>query len=154
LRLPFHDRDGDSAAAIHLMFCRVTTRAGVTGYGEALCYLPAMQPVLATAIRDVIAPAYLGQRVEDREALNRALRQRYAAFGRAGAIVNALGAVDIALWDIAGKEAGKSLSALLGGARRASVPVMASLDRHDDIGAVRRRIARALGADTAAINIH
>lgn len=151
LRLPFHDRDG---AAIHLLFCRVTTKAGVTGYGESLCYIPAAQNVLAAAIRDVIAPAYLGQRVGDREALNLALRQRYAAFGRAGTLVNALGAVDIALWDIAGKEADKPLSELLGGARRRSVPVMASLDRHDDIGAVRPRIERALAARTAAIKIH
>lgn len=157
LRLPFHAREGApgaQSAAIHLMVCRVTTKAGVIGYGESLCYVPAMQEVLASAIRDVIAPAYVGQRVEDKETLNVALRQRYAAFGRGGAIINALGAVDIALWDIAGKEAGKPLSQLLGGARRTSVPVMASLDRHDNIGEVRRRIEHALNAKVAAIKIH
>ena len=147
LRLPFRGRNGvptEHSAAIHLVICRVTTKSGVVGYGESLCYIPAMQDVLATAIRDVIAPAYVGQRVGDMEALNLAIRQRYAAFGRAGTIVNALGAVDIALWDIAGKEAGRPLSDLLGGARRTSVPVMASLDRHDDIREVRPRIERAL----------
>lgn len=150
LRLPFHGQDG----AIHLLLCRVTTRAGVTGYGESLCYVPAMQRVLAAAIQDVIAPAYIGQSVADREGLNLMVRQRYAAFGRAGTIINALGAVDIALWDIAGKEAGKPISGMLGGARRTSVPVMASLDRHDDIGRVRQRIGRALDARVAAIKIH
>ena len=49
-------------------------------------------------------------------------------------MLNALAAVDIALWDIAGKAEGKSVSALLGGAKRTRVPVMASLDKYDDAG--------------------
>lgn len=160
LRLPFRDRNhlsggaAEQLTAIHLVICRVTTRSGVVGYGESLCYAPTMQDLLVSAIRDVIAPAYVGQSIADREAINVAIRQRFAAFGRAGTIINALGAVDIALWDIAGKEAGKPLSALLGGAKHTSVPVMASLDRHNDIQAVRARIERALNAKVAVIKIH
>jgi D-galactarolactone cycloisomerase len=152
LRIPFQNQDG--APAIHLVFCRVTTKAGVTGYGESLCYLPTMQRALVAAISDVIAPAYVGESVGDREALNVRIRQQYAAFGRAGPIINALAAVDIALWDIAGKEVGRPISDLLGGAKRTSVPIMASLDRHGDLGKVRRRIERALDAGTGAIKVH
>jgi len=157
LRIPFHHRSngvGERPTAIHLVLCRITTKAGVVGYGESLCYVPAMQNALVATIRDAIAPAYVGQRVRDRESLNISIRQRFAPFGRAGTVINALGAVDIALWDIAAKEAGKPLSALLGGARHLSVPVMASLDRHDNIGDVCARITSALNAKVAAIKIH
>ncbi|MBM3647138.1 MAG: hypothetical protein FJX11_05020, partial [Alphaproteobacteria bacterium] len=65
-----------------------------------------------------------------------------------------LAAVDMALWDIAGKVAGRSLSALLGGAQRGRVPVMASLDRYNDAAKVAARIDRALDAKVAAVKVH
>ena len=39
-------------------------------------------------------------------------------YGRRGAAIHAISGVEIALWDIAGKAAGKPIHALLGGARR------------------------------------
>src|SRR5947208_3677606 len=97
---------------------RVKTRDGLVGYGECLSLRPPMQRALFATIRDAIAPTYLGKSVGDRETLNLAARKRFASFGRAGTVLNALAAVDIALWDIAGKAANQSVSALLGGAKR------------------------------------
>lgn len=157
LRLPF-DRPagaaGSSADALHLVLCRVTTRSGLVGYGECLCLRPAMQRSLVAAIRDAIAPLFLGKSVEQRERLNMEARLRLAAFGRAGTNLNALAAVDMALWDIAGKATGHSLSALLGGAQRTRVPVMASLDRYNEANKVTVRIEQALDARVAAIKVH
>lgn len=77
-----------------------------------------MQQALVATIRDAIAPIYLGQSVDHREALNLDVRRRFAAFGRAGAVLNAFAAIDIALWDIAGERAGQSLATMLGGAKK------------------------------------
>jgi L-alanine-DL-glutamate epimerase-like enolase superfamily enzyme len=47
--------------------------------------------------------------------------------GRGGATIQAIAAVDIALWDIKGKALGLPVHTLLGGARRSTVPVYASM---------------------------
>ena len=139
---------------LSLVLCRVTTRAGLSGYGECLCNRPPMQQALVATIRDAIAPIYIGQSADEKEALNLAARRRFASFGRAGMVINALAAVDIALWDIAGKAAGKSVSALLGGAKRTRLPVMASLDKYDDKARVRARLEQALAAGVKAAKVH
>ena len=140
--------------ALSLVLCRVTTKSGVAGYGECLCNRPPMQQALVATIRDAIAPVYLGQSAEGKEALNLAVRRRFASFGRSGTVTNALAAIDIALWDIAGKAAGKSVSALLGGAKRTRLPVMASLDKYDDKAKVRSRLEQALATGVKAAKVH
>lgn len=140
--------------ALHLVLCRVTTRSGLQGYGECLCNRAPMQKGLVATMRDAIAPLYLGKSVDERGALNLEMRRRFASFGRAGTVLNALAAVDTALWDIAGKAAGRSLSDMIGGAKHARVPVMASLDKYDNDGRVSRRIEQALAAGVAAVKVH
>ena len=103
LRIP---RPGGDSFCLTL--ARVTTRDGIEGYGECLSLRPPMQRALFATIRDAIAPHYLGKSVDDREALNLAARKRFASFGRAGTVLNALASVDIALWDIAGKVANRA----------------------------------------------
>lgn len=160
LRIPFERRGAGTPTplnpsdALYLVLCRVTTRSGLQGYGECLCYRAPMQRALVSTLVDAIAPLYLGRSVDDREASNFDVRRRFASFGRSGTVLNALAAVDIALWDIAGKSAGQSLSAMLGGARRERLPVMASLDKYDDGRRVRTRIEQALAAGVAAVKVH
>jgi len=143
-----------SVGGLSLLLCRVTTKSGLVGYGECLCNRPPMQQALFATIRDAIAPLYVGKSAADRAALNLAARRRFASFGRAGTVVNALAAIDIALWDIAGKEVGKSVSELFGGARRTRVPVMASLDKYDDKAKVRARLEQALATGVKAAKVH
>ena len=143
-----------TAGTLSLVLCRVTTRSGLTGYGECLCNRPPMQQALVATIRDAIAPLYIGKSAADRTALNLGARRRFASFGRAGTVLNALAAVDIALWDIAGKADGKSVSALLGGPKRQHLPVMASLDKYDDKARVRARLEQALASGVKAAKVH
>ena len=142
------------ADALHLVFCRVTTRSGLQGYGESLCYRPAMQRALVATLRDAIAPLYFGRSVDQREALSLDVRRRLASFGRAGTVLNALAAIDIALWDIAGKAEGRSLVDFLGGAKRSRIPVMASLDRYGDASRARARVEQAAAAGVSAVKVH
>jgi D-galactarolactone cycloisomerase len=151
LRLP---KTTGAADALYLVLCKVTVRSGLIGYGECLCLRPASQRSLVAAIRDAIAPFFLEKSVDQRERLNVEARIRLASFGRAGTNLNALAAVDMALWDITGKAAGHPLSALMGGAQRNRVPVMASLDRYNDAAKVTARIEQALDASVAAVKVH
>ncbi len=151
LRIPKSTGGGD---ALHLVLCKVTAKSGLVGYGECLCLRPSMQQSLVAAMRDIMAPLFLGKSVDERERLNVEARVRFASFGRAGTNLNALAAIDMALWDIAGKAAGRSLFDLLGGAERAHVPVMASLDRYNDATKVAARIEQALAAKVAAVKVH
>ncbi len=159
LRIPAPNRAPNAPAPLAggdlcLTLARVTTREGVQGYGECLSLRPAMQQALFATIRDAIAPHYVGKPVEQKEALNLAARRRFASFGRSGTVLNALAAVDIALWDIAGKVSGRSISTMLGGARRGRVPVMASLDKYDHAGRTRTRVEQALASGVAAVKVH
>src|SRR5476651_387678 len=117
---------------LFLVLCRVTTKSGLIGYGECLCNRPPLQKALVAMIRDAISPFYLGKSVDDRKTLNLAVRRGTASHGRAGTVMNALAAIDIALWDIAGKAAKQSVSEMLGGAKRKQLQVMASLNKYDD----------------------
>jgi L-alanine-DL-glutamate epimerase-like enolase superfamily enzyme len=151
LRIP---KSPGATDALHLVLCKVTASSGLVGYGECLCLRPAMQQSLIAAMRDVMVPLFLGKSVEQREHLNVEARLRFASFGRSGTNLNALAAIDTALWDIAGKAAGQSLSDLLGGMVRTRVPVMASLDRYNDAAKVTARVAEALAAKVAAVKVH
>lgn len=75
-------------------------------------------------------------------------------YGRRGAVIHAISAVDIALWDLRGKVLGKSLGALLGKRQRDRVLAYGTVyplgDTPDD---VRRNIDRGLKLGLKAIKI-
>ena len=102
----------------NLLWVRLHTGPGLTGLGET--YFGA-GPVEAD-IHDRIAPVILGQDASRIEFLNMKM-QPYTGFSGTGAEVRALSAVDVALWDLAGKAANKPLCDLLGGRTRDSIQV-------------------------------
>ncbi len=64
-------------------------------------------------------------------------------YGRAGAALHTMSAIDIALWDIAGQIAGRPLVELLGGARVSELPVYASEvmpETADEVRAIAGRV--------------
>src|ERR687896_181797 len=97
---------------------KLQTADGVVGYGDAT--VNGRELAVASYLRDHVAPILLGRdpaRVED------AWQYLYrGGYWRRGPItMAALGAVDLALWDIKGKTAGMPVYQLLGGAVRDSV---------------------------------
>jgi D-galactarolactone cycloisomerase len=137
-----------------LDFClvRVETDTGLVGWGEAFSY--SCRRAVAAAVRDMIAPLAVGRSATEIGALHAEIQKRLHIFGRFGITAFALSGLDIALWDLAGKAAGKPLHALLGGARRERLPCYASLLRYADTGLVGEYCKRALGEGHRAIKLH
>lgn len=135
-------------------FClvRVETDDGVVGWGEAFAY--SSRTAVAAAVRDMVAPLAVGQDASDSAALSRRLQQALHIFGRYGIAMHALSGLDIALWDIAGKVAGKPLHQLFGGAPRKDIPAYASLLRYADAAQVAKYAAQAVAEGFAAIKLH
>ena len=100
---------------------RVATASGVVGWGETYGLVAPRATV--EIILELFAPFVIGRDPRDPAALHDDLRDMMRVRGSAGGFYgDALAAVDIALWDIAAKLAGLSLSRLLGGRRRDRVP--------------------------------
>ena len=81
--------------------------------------------MVRAAVDDVLTPLLLGADSDLIERHWAAMFQDGLLVGRRGALLRAISAVDIALWDLAGKRAGMPLYRLLGGFR-AEVPAYAS----------------------------
>ncbi len=100
---------------------KVVTDEGIVGWGETGF------PDAAALIRDRLAPQILGCDPLNREGIWWRLigpmmnQNEYLGLGMC-----ALSAIDIALWDIAGKVAGKPIAELLGGPLRTQVAVYAT----------------------------
>ena len=94
---------------------RITTDDGLSGLGDAT--LNGRELAVASYLRDHVAPLLLGRdphRIED----TWQYLYRGAYWRRGPVTMAAIGAVDIALWDIKGKAAGMPVYQLLGGAGR------------------------------------
>jgi L-alanine-DL-glutamate epimerase-like enolase superfamily enzyme len=137
-----------------LDFClvRVDTDAGLTGWGEAFSY--SCRRAVAAAVRDMIAPIAVGRDAADIAGLHAEIQKRLHIFGRFGITAFALSGLDIALWDLAGKAAGRPLHALLGGAQRERLGCYASLLRYSEPSLVARHCEKALAEGFAAVKLH
>ncbi|MFT6302895.1 MAG: galactonate dehydratase [Granulosicoccus sp.] len=102
----------------NLLWVRIHTSDGITGLGETFFGAGPIE----MDIHDRIAPIILGQDASRIEFLNMKM-QPYTGFTGSGAEMRALAAVDVALWDLAGKAANKPLCDLLGGKTRNDIQV-------------------------------
>ena len=118
--------DGSQDALI----VRVHTDEGIVGIGE-VDSLPGVVKAIIEAPRSHSIASGLRTLLvgEDPLEIRRLWERMFRGslyYGRRGAVVHAISGIDIALWDLAGKVAGKPVHALLGGARRRRVAAYAS----------------------------
>ncbi|HVJ73216.1 MAG TPA: mandelate racemase/muconate lactonizing enzyme family protein [Casimicrobiaceae bacterium] len=99
----------------------VHTDAGVSGWGEAFAQGLEPPQIAATVIDKALRPLVTGANALDVEVLWHRMYDMTRDYGRKGSVVAAISAVDIALWDIAGKFHGVPVHSLLGGAFRTRV---------------------------------
>lgn len=121
-----HERDKVARLQAHVaevtpktrwIFVQVTTRSGLVGTGEGS--LTGQEPAVLGALRALSAGLF---------ALDHAAP---AAWPKPETLAEAaaVSALDQALWDIAARRAGQSLSTALGGERRLSIPLYANINR-------------------------
>lgn len=131
---------------------RVETRDGEVGWGEAF----GPPRTMATLVDELLADVVSGMDPYNVESL---CDQNYAGlyhFGSSGIIQSAVSGIDIALWDLIGRETGTSLSRLLGGRSHTSVTPYAStmyITEWDQDPIVPIEAAAAEGFDAAKIKI-
>jgi D-galactarolactone cycloisomerase len=136
--------------AIEIVVVEVETEDGTVGFGEGLCRRGAAG--YARFIEEALVPRLIGRDATDRRALWKTMRA--ALSGRPGGqIVEAIAAVDIALWDIAGKQAGQPIHRLLGGMGRKEVAAYASSINWLDDQTVEAEVAAVLEAGFREIKV-
>ena len=99
----------------------VLTDAGLIGWGEAFAQGLEPPEIAAAAIEHALKPLLLGADPLDTEVLWHRMYHATRDYGRKGSVVAAISAVDVALWDIAGKAYAVPIYKLLGGAFRSRV---------------------------------
>jgi len=137
---------------MHTLLLRVVTDEGLEGWGEGFGH--ATCPATRAAIDTQLAPMLLGQDARDIAGLHHRIGQMLHLFGRNGPHLYARSALDVALWDIAGKAAGLPLWRLLGAAPPTTHAAYASLLRYGAPAEVGRAVSRALAAGYGDIKLH
>jgi D-galactarolactone cycloisomerase len=95
---------------------------GTVGWGE--CYGPS---AVAKAFIDTqFGPRIVGRDAFDVEVIWEDLYNRIKDYGTRGMAISALSGIDIALWDIVGKNCGRPIHKLIGGAHRTEVTAYAT----------------------------
>ena len=116
LRLPDVTTDADGTQDTCLI--RIDTDAGISGWGEVDSAPTVIKAIvdapLSHQLANGLANALAGVDPLDRAECRVRMDQALNFYGRVGAGVHAMAGVDVALWDLAGKAAGKSVSELLG----------------------------------------
>ncbi|WLI76437.1 mandelate racemase/muconate lactonizing enzyme family protein [Kosakonia sp. H02] len=104
---------------------KITTDSGHVGWGEALA--PVVPQVIAELITQLFAPLLKGQSPFASQVLNSRMYDAMRDRGHiTGYHIDALAAVDIALWDLKGQILDQPVYQLLGGAYREQVPCYVS----------------------------
>lgn len=126
----------------------VRTDTGIVGIGETESLPSAVRAIIdgptshshARALREVL----IGQDPREPEDRWADMYQATDFIGRRGLVMHAIGAVDLALWDIKGQAEGKPVSELLGRVHHERIPVYGTIyPMERTVDAVRTQIADA-----------
>jgi len=135
------------------VYLRVDTDVGISGWGEAFGFGACR--IAHAAAGMVVAPLAVGQQADDIPTLMDDLHRKLQSMALNGPVRFALSALDIALWDIAGKVAKQPIHRLLNpNSHKKHLPVYASLMRMQDIANVVKVSAQAVGRGYRHIKLH
>jgi len=153
--IPLRVDEKDDESVRDDLIIRVSTDAGITGIGEVDA-----SPQMGKAVVDApemmqhargLANLVVGEDPLHTERLWDKMYQGTMWMGRGGVTIEAMSGVDMALWDIKGKALGLPVHTLLGGARRDTVPLYASMIFNKDLGRTRERAQQQIAAGYRAV---
>jgi len=133
LRAEIKDGVAMSFSPLHrrtTILVELETTEGLIGYGESWANFPPwIEHERLATLREGLFPLIVGAPYDDIAAIHLRLLDRLEAIGRQwgapGPIMQAISAVDIALWDLAGKARGQSIADVVSRVRT-RIPVYAS----------------------------
>ena len=142
--------------AVNFVFVRLETDEGLVGWGEAAClggptWSAESAESVAVTIERYVAPWLVGCDATGIEALRLEMARRVQGnpFARA--------AVEMALWDLAGRALGVPVHRLVGGRVRDRVPLSWSLavaDPEEEVAEATAQVARGLGLFKIKTAVH
>lgn len=138
--------------SMNTVWLRIRTDAGIDGWGEAFGH--ACSAATLAVLDTQLAPAILAQDARDIAGLRERLGKTFHLYGRNGTHIYALSALDIALWDIAGKQANQPLWRLFGGAPIETMTCYASLLRYGEEPQIAAACERAAARGYRDIKLH
>lgn len=158
LRAPTGDGVAMSFAPLthrSMVLVELETGDGHIGVGESWTNYPAWAVTERVAtLREGVLPLVLGHDAHRITELQRRLVTSLEGIGRQwgapGPVMQAISAVDMALWDVHGKKHGRSVAALIGGRVRDDVEVYASSLGPDDVA---EQAARCLREGHRAVKV-
>ncbi len=141
LRFEYRDRHGFDCAggvcdARLTSLVLVHTDTGQVGVGSAYSH-PALVDIV---VRGQLEPFLRGEDPREIEALWKKMYGLTRWYGRKGAALSALGALDIAFWDLRGQSLGQPLWKLLGGDRPSCPAYASALLWNDEEGLAREAV--------------
>jgi len=147
-----HHPGGRPLTSVNMLLLRIDTDEGISGWGEVSAnrLMTATKAVIDT----VIAEICIGRDPTAITDLVSHLERDLGASGRSSVARFAISAIDIALWDIAGKLAGLPLYRLLGGSLRRDLQGYASLLRYTDPAIIARYTERSLQRGFRHVKLH
>ena len=130
LRLPEEMIEDKASAGQNSLVVKIYTDEGITGIGEVDSHANVAKAVIDGAFVHSVCTG-LGQVLKgldplDIRVINEKLYQSTFYYGRRGVVVQAIGGIDIALWDLKGKSLGLPIYKLLGGPFQKNIRAYAS----------------------------
>jgi L-alanine-DL-glutamate epimerase-like enolase superfamily enzyme len=111
----------------HITLVRLETASGAVGWGEAISGSEDASLAVKVIMDRGFAPRLMGRDPRDVEAIWSEFRESTFWPGNGGIVTFAISAIDMAMWDLAGRLAGLPLHRLLGGKRRERVRAASSV---------------------------
>lgn len=134
---------------------KIHTDEGITGIGDTFSSPRVMKALLEAPVSGASASGFgrllIGMNPLDARVINETLHAKNLRLGRRGMVCHLIGAIDLALWDLAGKYYGQPVYQLLGGAFRKKLRAYASILFGPDGEATRAIASRWVGQGFTAV---
>jgi L-alanine-DL-glutamate epimerase-like enolase superfamily enzyme len=111
----------------HITLVRIETASGAAGWGEAITGAEDASIATKVIVDRGFAARLIGRDPRDVEAIWSEFRESTYWSGNGGIVTFAISAIDMALWDLAGRLAGLPLYRLLGGKRHDRIRAASSI---------------------------